>query len=460
MVASADLEKRVFARIDELRDEQVKVALDLSNIDRDKMIKVDELGNEYRERHISDHERIGAEYVRSWLQDNGFEARFQGLPSRPNVLAIHRGTGRGRSVLFNSHLDVGTREGLEWKLREPDAAHRIGAWQEGGDLVGQGIVNCKGPMSCWLIAAKALKDSGVELPGDIVLSAVVGETGGAPVDEFQSPRWDSHELGARYAASHGAIADYVVVAEATGFGIVPVMTGFAYFKVTILAGPSTYTAFMKRHEEPLEASHNAVLRMAKFAERFETYATQYAIDNTRLYDGVTMVPNGHIGAIRGGIPAWPVTSTEICSVYCDFRTVPGFDPMKIQRSLEGILADMGTDGVVEMYKFLPGQEGPPNKGFDTLKSSVEGAYTRMFNEAPPKVASQFVSMWRDLNPYNEIGIPALSFGFHTGYTHVGATRATSSPVSARVKIEDMVASAKLYASIAMDLCSRSTSDPL
>jgi hypothetical protein len=69
-------------------------------------------------------------------------------------------------------------------------------------------------------------------------------------------------------------------------------------------------------------------------------------------------------------------------------------------------------------------------------------------------------MWRDLNPYNEIGVPAVSYGMATGYTQEGATVGTSSAVTSRARIADMVASAKLYASIALDLCNRSTSEPL
>ena len=225
MSTRAEQEKRVFARIDELEDEMIKVALDLGNIDRDKLVYKDEAGVERRNSDVVQHEKLGAEYVRAWLEENGFEDKRQGAPNRPNILGIYRGTGNGRSVLFNSHLDVGTRLGIELKLREPNVAHRIGAWREDDDLVGQGIVNCKGPMSSWLIMAKALKDTGVQLAGDVLLSSVVGETGGAPVDEFESPQWDSPEVGARYVASHGGIADYVVVAEATGFGIVPAHPG-------------------------------------------------------------------------------------------------------------------------------------------------------------------------------------------------------------------------------------------
>ena len=457
MTASTDMEAQVHARIDQLEDELIKVALDLSDIDAspDEHSPVKTGVGDIRH-----HEKRAADKVYFWLERNGFDVKRQGAPYRPNVLGTYKGTGRGRSVLFCSHLDVMYREHAQWVFREPDLPHMISAWRDGDALVGQGIINCKGPMSCWMISTKAIKDVGIQLPGDVLMSAVVGETGGAPVDELESPQWDSHEVGARYVASHGGIADYALIAEATAFTIVPAMTGFAYFKVTIHAGPATYTPALLLPEESMETSGNAIARMSVFIDRFLQYVNEYNRTNRYSFEGGTMVPNAQIAAIRGGVPGWPIMSPEVCSVYCDFRIPPGNAPLDIQRRLEGILAEMGTGGVVEMYKYLPGQEGRHSKGFDTFTKAVVDAHTRMFGEPPGKVPNKYVSMWRDVNPYNEIGVPAVSYGFPHGATYDGAPSPTSSPTLLRVKIADMIKAAKLYASITLDLCSRSTNDPV
>ena len=409
-VMDTELEKRVFARIEELEDELIKVAIDLGNIDTTHLTNVDEYGNTVRTRDIRAHEKVGGEYVFNWLTSNGFEVKRIGSPDRPNVLGMYRGTGNGRSLLFNSHLDVGMRDGMEWRTLEPDAPHKIAAWRDGDDLVGAGICNCKGPMACWLIAAKAIKDLDIRLPGDLLLLAVVGETGGSPVDEYESPKWDFHELGARYTASHGATADYSLCAEATGFTVVLAMTGFAYFRITVHAGPSTYTPFLRRPEQSLDTSVNAVVRMAKFIEGFEKYADDYSKKSTVVVDGSTMVPNATIGAIRAGVPPWPGSSAELCTIYCDFRIAPGQNPLDIQRDIEGIMSDTGNKGKVEMYKFLPGYQGKANAGFDTFKQALVNAHSRQFDGPPDPAPTQFVSMWRDLNPYNEIGVPSISSG--------------------------------------------------
>ena len=457
MATTTDLEKRVFAKIDELEDELVQVALDLGNVDVG-LWTTDESGKKTRIRDVRQHEKAAAEYVFSWLERNGFEAKRQGAPDRFNVLGTYRGTGKGRSVIFNSHLDVGSRDGLEWFSRQPDAPFRTSAWREGDTLFGHGIINCKGPMACWLVSTKAIKDLGIELPGDVLMQAVVGETGGAPVDEYESPKWDSHELGARYAVSHGGIADYALVAETTGFTMVPMMTGFAYFKVTMLAGPYAYGAFFERPEPSMDASRNAIVRMCSFVERFEQYATEYQRKETYSFEGGTVRPNGIIGAIRAGIPAWPIMTPEVCSIYCDFRIAPEKNPLDIQRDLEVILADMGAEGTVGMYKYLRGQEGWRNKGFDTFTKALINAHEKVFDEPPKRVPTQFVSMWRDVNPYNEIGIPAISYGFATPGTQEGVASAGTSAGRARIMIADMMAATKVYASLTLDLCNRSANE--
>ena len=97
-------------------------------------------------------------------------------------------------------------------------------------------------------------------------------------------------------------------------------------------------------------------------------------------------------------------------------------------------------------------------GFDTFKKAILDAHMRMFSEAPGKVPTKYVSMWRDVNPYNEIGVTAISYGFPHGATFEGAPSATASPSMTRAKVADMVTAAKLYASITLDLCSRPTTE--
>jgi hypothetical protein len=87
-----------------------------------------------------------------------------------------------------------------------------GAWVEGDLLVGEGIVNDKGPMAAFLTAAKAIKNSCHRLEGDLMLTAVIAETSREPVDDPPGSMRESKELSARFLVTGGGVADYVLVA--------------------------------------------------------------------------------------------------------------------------------------------------------------------------------------------------------------------------------------------------------
>src|SRR5262249_49561088 len=165
------------------------------------------------------HEAAVGAHLFDWMRQQGFVTRKIGLfEHRFNVLGTLPGSGGGASLIFNSHMDTaGPREP---GLVHADPTHRVyhSAWQEDDLLVGEGICNDKGPMAAFLIAAKAIKASGHRLRGDLLVSAAVTETGGEPCDDDPPGAFvESKEIGARFLVTHGAVADYALVAEGTGF---------------------------------------------------------------------------------------------------------------------------------------------------------------------------------------------------------------------------------------------------
>jgi hypothetical protein len=97
-----------------------------------------------------------------------------------------------------------------------DSVHRY-AWVDGKHIFGAGIINDKGPMAAWMIAADAIRKAGVPMRGDLILTMVPGEIDQEPVDEFTSSQYLSKEVGARYLITRGVVADYALVAEGTHF---------------------------------------------------------------------------------------------------------------------------------------------------------------------------------------------------------------------------------------------------
>jgi acetylornithine deacetylase/succinyl-diaminopimelate desuccinylase-like protein len=381
------------------------------------------------------------DYVFDWMARHGFTPeRLGAYEDRFNVVGRLRGSGGGTSLSFNSHLD--TIMAREDTSRFTDAGDRIyhEAWLDDGKIYGYPVVNCKGPMTCWLIAAKALKHANVSLKGDVVLAAVCGEICQDPVDEFQGHDYIGNDIGTRYAITHGAISHYALVAEATNFKVASVEAGKLFVKVTIYAGPSRYTPYVPR---PLPAlkSPNAIVRMAKLIEAIEEWADEYEKRYTKTYSGGTVVPKAVIGAIRAGVPYKVYRIPELCSIYLDIRLNPDTAPLTVQNEIEAIVAKLGLKAEVKPFLYRRGFNA---QGIEPLKDALETAHQSVFERPTEPAGAPECSMWRDINPYNELGIPSLTYGCGAG-AGGGNTYFT---------VDDMIKTAKIYAMTAMELCNR------
>lgn len=407
-------------------DELVKVALDLSNIDSPTG----------REGEVG-------QYVYDWLKGQGFAPQKLGLlPDRFNVVATLPGQARGPSLVFNSHMDTTIAKEEWWTTRRAADPIFHSAWREGDFLIGNGICNDKGPMATWLIAAKAIRESGAALKGDLVLMAVVGEIGVEPVDEFQPPEYLAKEPGTRYAITRGAVGDYALVAEGTDFGLVWVEAGKAFFKVTVFGDDlPIYTPYITR-PTPLEKSPNAIVRIGRLIERLEEWAYDYERRHRYECPGGVVVPKVNIGAIRGGVPYKITKTVQQCAVYVDVRITPVQNPLDVREELRRLLADAGLSGEVELYTYRRSYEG---RGVEPLADAIRRAHVSVFGQPPKAAPPPFSSMWRDINCFNEMGIPAITYG--PGASVGGGNFA--------MRIADLVTGARLYALTALDLCSQS-----
>jgi acetylornithine deacetylase/succinyl-diaminopimelate desuccinylase-like protein len=378
--------------------------------------------------------------VFDWLTRNGFTPRKYALiPERFNVAATLEGSGGGYSLIFNAHLDTTLRADASLSARDPlDPLYRT-AWVEGDHIYGDGVVNDKGPMAAFLVAAKAIKDAGYPLKGDLIVSAVAGEISREPTEEWQGPQYLSKDLGARFMVTHGVVADFALVAEGTGFGIVGIEPGKAHFKVTVVTdGPRYYTPYLPR-PTGLADSPNAIVRASAAIAAFEKWAYGYQQRNTYRSEAGTIVPKASVNAIRSGYPYGVTSAPQVCSFYVDTRILPGANPMDVREELRGVLRDAAVDGTVELYLYRPGFEA---KGAERLIETVRRCHAQTFDSPPAIVADAVTSMWRDTNAFNELGIPAVSY----------APRAVSHATTKSLRIKDLTDAALVYARIAMDLC--------
>lgn len=382
----------VFSRIAEFIDEEELVNLSI------------EMGNLYAP---PGEEKLMSDYVADWFAENDIPYFRQKLTDgRENVIGYLGGAGTGQSLLLNAHMDSGRGGPLgDWSEGKREVAKRR-AWRDGDKLFGQALLNDRACLAATMVAAKAIKRAGIELGGNLFVTGVVGEIGMAPVDEFQGERYRGKGYGSKALVDGGVIADYALVAETTNFAPVWAEAGCGYYKITLF-GESVYTPRSHRPENVLEHP-NAIVKAAELIRSLEQWAVAYEQENVYEYGAGTMVPKVNIGAIRGGSPYAPSRTAPVCSVYVDVRIPPTRSPIDILSELQAVVRRTGLRATVECYLARKGYEA---RNIQPLLSAVKTAHERVC-EFPiaEKAISEVTSMWRDINVFNEFGIPSLTYG--------------------------------------------------
>lgn len=386
-------------------------------------------------------EKEAGQFVYDWMEKEGFQPRKVGMNDRFNVVGTLFGDGTGKSILFSSHLDTGgprDRDDDLWMCAKDniDNPYWHTASFSDGRFYGQGVDNDKGPMACFLIAAKAIKAAGVPLKGDIYLTACPGEMGQEPVSEYQGEEYISKDVGAEYMMIHGGImADFGVSAEGTDFGVSWVEAGKAFFKITV-HGNSMYTPVMQTSEDLL-GHKNPIMKCGPLLEKLNEYALAYEKKYTVKTPGGTVIPKIQVGAIRGGLPYFIIGGTEVCELYLDCRITPGMTPKFIYKDLKKICDDLGIKADIELFLFRQGQEADSEE-IAPFIDCLNEAHKYVFDKDVEISTPGFSSMWRDHNIFNEYRVPSVTYG----------------PSRYCPTMEDMLNCAKAYAMIALEVAAK------
>lgn len=378
-------------------------------------------------------------FVFDWLQRNKIPAQLQEvLPGRYNAIGRLQGNSTGTSLILNSHLD--TAYGAPEDIWTAGRFHRgdLEAWTEGDRLYGQGVVNDKAPMAATLLALKAIHEFKLRLRGDLIFAGVAGEIGLAPIDEYQGTQYEGKGTGTRYSVLHGIVADYALVAECTNWCTTATECGDLFVKVS-LYGRAVYTPFLSR----ANPSPNAIVHAIKFIEAFESWASEYEKQGSYSSPSGPVAPKACIGALRAGLPYKPIETAGVCALYLDIRIPPQGDPNAVLRELRSLLARLDLSADVQPYLFRKGYDG---RNVEPLQDAVRNAHARVFDKPPALPDAPVSSMWRDLNVYNEVGIPSLTYGPPLGLSAEGW--------SYFIRRDDVNLAAELYSMIALDLCNQ------
>ena len=387
-----------------------------------------------------------ARFIEDWLKKQGIEAFRQEIePERYNVVGILPGKENGPTLLFNGHMDTalaGTPEDLLITGRSEPEWQAL-ATREGDVIRGSGIVNDKGPLACTLIMAKALKESGVQLMGDILVTGVAGEIGRSQVDQYRGPAYRGKGHGARFLVTHGVVGDYAIVVEPSQFRITWAQCGAVFIKITTYGEPM-YAPFVD-HPVSAKESKNAVIRMASIIPALEEWARRYEKEHVYEFKGGTMVPKVNIGSIFGGAPFKPNFSPAICNLYVEAFMTPGQRAIGVLREVREVLAGTGIEAKSSLFLSVNGYEA---KGAEPLVEAMEEAQEYVRGRKPEPIRSAYTSTYADLTVFAEVGIPAIKCG-------PSPENPDAKPATGEMqKIDDLYAAAKMYAVAALEIVNR------
>jgi acetylornithine deacetylase len=371
-----------------------------------------------------------AEHMRAAWEAMRLDVTWQEVEEgRANVIGRWEGSGTGRSLMFNGHMDTsntGQEEFLTGIGYKPYAVIKDGM------IYGLGIYNMKGALVCYTHAVKALQRAGVKLQGDIILAAVAGEIEKTQWKEFRGREYRGYGVGTHYLVNHGVLPDVCILGEPTDMQIILEHYGSLWVRLSV-SGMYVHTAFAEGRAE-----RNSIRRLYDVLGVVLKWMKGWEQKNT--YRGHKGVAN--LGCIRGGQP-WRVSRTpERAELFLDLRVPPHMSMQGARRAAKSLFLDLkrrypdyGLE--FETYVSVPGATIAPDHA---MVKAIEMHHQRVMGEAPKRD----VVLWcSDASVMTRYGIETVNYGPSSGPRDAEGEK---------VKIKTLVDITKIYALTAAELC--------
>ncbi len=435
-----NLKRQVLNTIDHLQDDALNLLSELVRIPSISVkypgINQDEIRggegrcNEALARHLR---AIGCE-VDLWEEE----------PGRANCVGVLKGTGGGRSLIYNGHIDtVPPGDFADWKWNDPYSGK-----VEDGKLYGLGSCDMKGGIVAQVWAARALVQAGVRLKGDLILESVVGE------------ETMDHQAGTSATIRRGYRADAAVVSEPSSYPepltVSPASPGLLFLVVNVTGvatHPGIRAEFVRAGGKGMAAGVNAVEKGALMLQALQRLEYEWGFTKNHVFfkPGHFTI---HPGVIVGGPPG-PLVPF-IVSTYCRIEALVWFPPHETQEDIqkeveEYLLKAAALDPWLATHppKFEWRYCWPPfqvPQGHPII-GTVAQAYERAAQDNSalrPRAKIHGFSAVCDATFLNDAGIPAIAFG--PGDVLMAHHR------NEYMAIDELTAATKTLAMTAMDWC--------
>ena len=372
-----------------------------------------------------------ARFLAEFLGSRGYDVELQEVdPGRFQTIATLKGSGGGKSLMFNGHIDMDPLA-MGWN-RDP--------WTpsvEGNRIFGGGIRNMKAGVASMITAAEAVRQSGTKLKGDLVIACVVGELQGG--------------VGTSHLVNNGPLADMAVVPEPFGSeNVVTVHAGVLEMAVHVLGN----SRHISRKEEAVDAIANMCKAVPAIGNVDFTYEPRTDLPG---------LPRINVGAIIGGRGRdydlrGPNFVSDFCTVIVDVRYLPGMTSQSvkadIRRALDAIAADdpdfryeieMPPDPKHKVFRVVMEPFDLPRDEY--ILQSVLRHYRAVTGGEPDGLGAVLPYSYTgdDTCHLWQAGVPCLLFG------PGGGSESDTIP-DEYIRISDMETVAKVLSLTALDVC--------
>jgi acetylornithine deacetylase len=319
-----------------------------------------------------------ARFIQMWLEVHGAQTHWlEGREGRPSVVGVWKGSGGGKSIMLNGHMDTVGIEGMTHPF-EPSV--------DGDRMFGRGTYDMKSGVAAMLVAAARASRAG--LRGDVIVACVADE-------EFASIGSDEVVKTFR--------ADAAIVTEPTSLEIVLAHKGFTWAEIE--------THGTAAHGSRPDLGVDAITKMGKVLVELEEFS-----DSLRDGPAHPLLGTGslHAGVIQGGVGY--STYPDSCRLTLERRTLPDEPPEYVESELNAILDQLEHEDPQFRATLRMGLSRPPHEiaqGAEIVQLLERHARTALGRE--PVLSS--VPFWTDCAILSGAGIPTVMFGPHGEGAH-------------------------------------------
>jgi acetylornithine deacetylase len=265
-------------------------------------------------------------FIAERLQPLGLEVdTWEVYPGRPDLVATLRGSGGGRSLILNGHVDVVPAGDPALWPHDPWAGE-----VHAGKVWGRGSCDMKGGIAAMAGALAAVRRAGLRLRGDLLFETVVDEETGGP--------------GTLRTLERGYRADAAIITEPTGGHVHPVEGGLEWLRL-VVRGVAGHTArrYLSVHAGGQGTAVNAIEKMMKLLAAVQELERHWGVHKVHalMPSGITTINIGVVlggtGGGQAGVPNLvnsPSTFPDYCSAQLSLKYLPSERPEQVKAEFE------------------------------------------------------------------------------------------------------------------------------